>query len=263
MPVIFVPHGGGPWPFMQNPIGRPTELQALSAYLSAVRDLPPTPPKALLIVSAHWEAPMPTVMTSAAPPLLYDYYGFPPETYKLSWPAPGAPDLAQRVRTLLSAAGIASAEDATRGFDHGVFVPLSLPYPEPVIPTLQLSLKSGLDPSEHLAIGRALAPLRDEGVFIIGSGLTYHNLSAIKNPASAPAAAAFDVWLRETLVLDPEARDENLTHWARAPMARQAHPREEHLLPLMVAAGAAGSTRGSVAYRGTLLGLDISGYAFG
>jgi aromatic ring-opening dioxygenase catalytic subunit (LigB family) len=201
-------------------------------------------------------------MTAAAPPLLFDYYGFPPESYELTWPAPGAPELAARVRELLGNAGFASAENATRGFDHGTFVPLKLTYPNAEIPTLQLSLKTGLDPREHLAIGRALAPLRDEGVFIIGSGLSYHNLRGL-GPPFRPAASAFDAWLRESVTLKAEARDERLCDWQSAPSARTAHPREDHLLPLMVVAGAAGADVGRVAYHGSLNGIEISGYDFG
>ena len=132
------------------------------------------------------------------------------------------------------------------------------------MPTVQLSLKAGLDPAEHLAIGRALATLRDEGVFIIGSGMSYHNMRGLMNPAGERSAAAtFDAWLGETIALDTEAREQRLTAWASAPSARRSHPREEHLLPLMVIAGAAGSDRGRTAHTGTLNGLPISGYHFG
>jgi aromatic ring-opening dioxygenase catalytic subunit (LigB family) len=127
---------------------------------------------------------------------------------------------------------------------------------------VQISLKAGLDPAEHLAIGRALAPLRDEGVFIIGSGMTYHNLRAF-GPHAAPVSEAFDAWLRETATLPRADRDRGLTDWANAPSARLAHPREEHLLPLMVVAGAAGEDRGARAYDGTILGLRVSAYHFG
>ena len=137
-------------------------------------------------------------MTAERPPILYDYYGFPPESYTITWPAPGAPDLASRVRELLDAAGIANAADATRGFDHGTFIPLKLTYPDADVPAIQLSLKRGLDPAEHLALGRALIPLRDEGMFIIGSGMTFHNLRAFRDPQAAPVAETFDAWLRET-----------------------------------------------------------------
>jgi aromatic ring-opening dioxygenase catalytic subunit (LigB family) len=264
MPVAFIPHGGGPWPFVEmGPrFGEKSELAALTAYLRGLRDLPPVKPKALLVVSAHWEESEPTVMTSPRPPMLYDYYGFPPESYEITWPAPGDPDLAERVRALLVSAGFEARTDAARGFDHGTFVPLKLTYPDAEIPTVQLSLKQGLDPCEHLAMGRALAPLRDEGVFIVGSGMSYHNLRAF-GAQGRPAAEAFDAWLRETATLPSNARNERLTHWTLAPGARLAHPREEHLLPLMVVAGAAGEDRGHQAYDGTLVGLRLSGYHFG
>src|SRR3954468_10789115 len=144
MPVVFVPHGGGPWPFVEMGFP-PDDVATLAGYLRSVRDVPPEPPRALLVVSAHWEAGVPTVMTSARPPMLYDYYGFPPESYTITWPAPGAPALAARVRALLGAAGIDNADDPARGFDHGTFVPLKLTYPDAAVPAIQLSLKEGLD----------------------------------------------------------------------------------------------------------------------
>jgi aromatic ring-opening dioxygenase catalytic subunit (LigB family) len=201
-------------------------------------------------------------MTNAKPPMLYDYSGFPADSYHITWPAEGSPDLATRVHTLLGAAGFETGEDRERGFDHGTFVPLKLAYPAADVPTIQLSLKRGLNPSEHLAMGRALAPLRNEGVFIIGSGMTYHNLRAF-GPHASPVAESFDAWLREVTVREPRQRDEALAAWAQAPAARQAHPREEHLLPLMVIAGAAGDDRAKVAYNGTVLGLRLSAYHFG
>lgn len=261
-PVVFVPHGGGPWPFVPTPFGSDAEQTALASYLRAVSSTPKSSPRALLVVSAHWEEPRPTVMNGAQPPLLFDYYGFPAESYELTWPAPGAPTLAARVQELLGAAGIPSDSNAERGFDHGAFVPLKLAYPGAEIPTVQLSLKVGLDPTEHLAIGRALAPLRDEGVFIIGSGMSYHNMRGM-GPQGRPAASAFDAWLRDTVTRPAAERDARLAEWTGAPAARGSHPREEHLLPLMVAAGAAGVDRGRVAYHGTLMGLELSGYAFG
>src|SRR5262249_18153476 len=152
----------------------------MAAYLRSIRALPRTPPKALLVISAHWEEPVPTVMTSERPPMLYDYYGFPAASYEITWPAPGHPALAARTRELLGGAGFKTAADAQRGFDHGTFVPLKLAYPAAEVPTVQLSLKAGLDPAEHLAMGRALAPLRDEGVLLLGSGMTYHNMRGFR-----------------------------------------------------------------------------------
>jgi len=262
MPVVFLPHGGGPWPFVDIGLAK-AEVDELTGYLRALRTLPKTPPKALLVVSAHWEEPVPTVMTSERPPILYDYYGFPPASYEITWPAPGDPQLAARVQQLLGSAGFETAVNAQRGFDHGTFIPLKLTYPAAEIPTVQLSLKRGLDPEEHLAMGRALAPLRDEGVFILGSGMTFHNLRAFRDPRARPVSEAFDAWLREAAALDAEERDRRLAAWSHAPAARQAHPREEHLLPLMVVAGAAGKDRGTMAFNGTMMGMRLSAYHFG
>jgi aromatic ring-opening dioxygenase catalytic subunit (LigB family) len=262
MPVVFLPHGGGPWPFVDLGFGDPSELVALASYLRSVRDVPPTPPTALLVVSAHWEEPVPTVTTALHPPLLFDYYGFPPAAYQLTWPAPGAPALAARVQTLLGDAGFQTATNAERGFDHGTFVPLKLAYPAANVPTVQLSLKQRLDPAEHIAMGRALAPLRDEGVFIIGSGMSFHNMQGF-GPQGRAISEAFDAWLRETVVLRDDERTARLVRWSTAPAARQAHPREEHLLPLMVIAGAGGADHGRVAFNGTVMGVRVSAVQLG
>jgi len=262
MPVVFLPHGGGPWPFVDLPFGSRAELDALADYLRSIPEVPPTPPKALLVVSAHWEERQPTVMTSPHPPMLYDYYGFPPASYQITWPAPGEPALAARVRALLEGAGFQTAADDARGFDHGTFVPLKLAYPAADVPVVQLSLKRGLDPAEHLAMGRALAPLRDEGVFVVGSGMTYHDLRNFA-PSAKPISETFDAWLRETVALAAPERDRRLAAWSTAPAARRAHPREEHLLPLMVVAGAAGDDVGSTPFNGTILDLRISAHHFG
>jgi len=239
------------------------EVDALVEYWRQVGQLPSAPPRALLVISAHWEAEVPTLMTSQSPPMLYDYYGFPPAAYEIRWPAPGAPWLGERVQALLAEADIPSAVDDQRGFDHGTFVPLGRSFPQANVPTVQLSLKTGLDPRLHLDIGRALMPLRDEGVFIIGSGMSYHNMRGFGAPQSDAEARAFDAWLRETIALPREERDQRLTSWERAPSARRVHPREEHLLPLMVVAGAAGDDRGSVPFSGKVFGKAISAAHFG
>lgn len=265
MPVVYLPHGGGPWPFVDLNFGDPAEYRALATYLRALKQLPPTPPRAVVMISAHWEEPNPTVMSAARPPMLYDYYGFPEASYHITWPAPGDPALAARVRELLTARGIASGASADRGFDHGTFVPMKLTWPDADIPTVQLSLKQGLDPEEHLAIGRALAPLRDDGVFILGSGMSYHNMRGFMRGGGdvATASGAFDAWLTETVGLDAHERDRRLARWSAAPSARQSHPREEHLLPLMVIAGAAGEDRGRAAWQGSLMNARVSAFHFG
>lgn len=236
MPVAFLPHGGGPWPFVDMGWNL-KDTPALKAYLESVRDLPKTPPKALLVISAHWEEGVPTVMTAEHPPMLYDYYGFPPESYQIQWPAPGAPALAKRVQELLGKAGFESATDAQRGFDHGTFVPLKLTYPDAKVPTIQLSLKAGLDPEEHLAIGRALAPLRDEGVLIVGSGFLTHNMRFAFRADTPSWATEFDAWAAD--VLARHDHDALLDFEARGPAAHIALPTTEHFVPVIVAAGAA------------------------
>jgi aromatic ring-opening dioxygenase catalytic subunit (LigB family) len=266
LPTLFIPHGGGPWPFMESAFGPPGMWDHLAAYLRGLDASLGVRPKAVLVISGHWETPRPTLNIGAAPPLLYDYYGFPEHTYQLRYPAPGAPALAPRVRALLEAAGIASDSDAERGYDHGVFIPFMLIYPDADVPLLQLSLRADMDPAAHLAIGRALAPLRDEGVLIVGSGMSYHNLRAFfsHGPGADEAAAEFDAWLTEAVqAADPAERDRRLTVWAEAPGARASHPREEHLLPLMVAAGAAGADRGRRSYSDRIAGKALSAFQFG
>jgi len=263
LPTYFISHGGGPWPWMKEQMGGAYDrLEAALAGMPA--DIGRTP-RAVLLVSAHWEAPRFTVQTSPAPGMLYDYGGFPDFTYHINYPAPGAPDVAVRVRELLERAGIASGEDAARGFDHGMFAPMAVIYPRADVPVLQLSLKTGLAPAEHLALGRALAPLRDEGVLIVGSGLSYHNLRAFGPAAKAPSAA-FDAWLESTLAIaDAATRSATLAAWERAPAARLAHPREEHLLPMMVALGAAEDEVATRVYheRDFFGGITVSSYRLG
>ena len=262
-PTYFINHGGGPCFFLEPGPVRDAWSE-LESYLGGFAETLEDVPKAILVVSGHWEEAHPTVNAGGAPPLLFDYGGFPPHTYRLTWPAPGAPDLAERVRVLLDAAGIESGSDTSRGWDHGVFVPLKVMFPRAQIPTVQLSLQLGLDPAAHLAIGLALKPLRDEGVLIVGSGQTYHNMRGFMTASDGadPLAEAFDSWLRAA-VANGATRDQALIDWARAPGARQAQPREDHLLPLMVAAGAASGEPGQVAFHGHVLGKPISGFRFG
>jgi aromatic ring-opening dioxygenase catalytic subunit (LigB family) len=212
----------------------------LEEYLRGFAQTLHEQPRAIVVISAHWEEAHPTVNSGNAPPLLFDYGGFPEHTYRLTWPAPGSPQVAARVRDLLERAGVESGADATRGWDHGVFVPFKVMFPEAAIPIVQLSLKQGLDPEAHLAIGHALAPLRREGVLIVGSGQSYHNMRGFMRGSGRddPAAQAFDAWLRDAMV-DGSTRNRSLIAWERGPGARQAQPHEDHLLPLMVAAGAA------------------------
>jgi 4,5-DOPA dioxygenase extradiol len=265
MPTLFIDHGGGPC-FFFEPRNGPKDLwDRLAAHLSGLASTLPDRPKAVLVISGHWEAVTPTVQSAAHPPLLFDYYGFPEHTYRLTYPAPGSPGLAKQVRALLGAAGLSSDEDERRGFDHGVFVPFLLVFPDATIPVIQLSLQRGLDAAAHLAIGRAIAPLRDEGVLIVGSGMSFHNNQGLfsPDPRVAAASVAFDDWLTEAATADPDERSRKLAAWDEAPHARFCHPREEHLIPLMVAAGAAGDDVGLRDYADRIVGKALSGFRFG
>ncbi len=245
LPTYFISHGGGPWPYV------PDMRRAMHVLEASLQDIPRqlgTTPAAILVISAHWEESAFTLMSSEAPPMLYDYGGFPEHTYHVVYPAPGSAALAQRAQSLIAAAGMPAKLDAERGFDHGTFCPLVVMYPAANVPIVQLSLRASLDPAEHLALGRALAPLRDEGVLIVGSGLSYHNLRAL-GPAGHAPSAAFDGWLQDTLIAaTPVERSIQLIEWTKAPAARHAHPREEHLIPLMVAVGAAEGEPGACVY---------------
>jgi aromatic ring-opening dioxygenase catalytic subunit (LigB family)/uncharacterized protein YbjT (DUF2867 family) len=260
LPTYFVSHGGGPWPWV------PEMATALQQLADALADMPRQigqVPEAVLLVTAHWEAPVFTLGAHPHPGMVYDYGGFPPHTYEIVYPAPGAPQLARRVHDLVASARLPVAMDPVRGYDHGTFVPLAVMYPQADVPVLQVSLRHGLDPAEHLAFGRALAPLRDEGVLIVGSGLSYHNLGAFGPRARAPSEA-FDAWLHDTLGAPPSDRASRLTAWSSAPGARLAHPREEHLLPLMVAVGAAGDDGATCVYheRDLFGGITASSFRF-
>jgi len=247
---------------MDPPKNYPHMWDGLAAYLRGIDGSLGVRPKAVLVISGHWETPQPTVNIADRPKLLFDYYGFPEHTYRLKYPVAGAPDLEPRVRSLLAGAGFELAVESKRGLDHGVFVPFLLIYPRADVPIMQLSLLQSLDPGVHLAIGRALAPLRERGILIVGSGMSYHNLAAMFSGRGAEAAASFDEWLGEA-VQDPQTRDTNLTSWRSAPGGRESHPREEHLIPLMVAAGAADGDSGVRSFGESIAGKAISGFQFG
>jgi aromatic ring-opening dioxygenase catalytic subunit (LigB family) len=261
LPTYFISHGGGPWPWVPEWRRRFVNLEASLAQMP--RDLPEAP-KAVLVISGHWEAPTFSVMSSPHPPMVYDYFGFPAHTYDVVYPAPGAPELAVRVASLIAAAGLPAQLDPTRGFDHGAFVPLYVMYPEANVPIVQLSLQEGYDPARHVALGRALAPLRDEGVLIVGSGLSYHNLGLFGPAARAPSEA-FDAWLGAALAFPPTERTPAIIGWERAPQARVCHPREDHLAPLFVALGAAEEAPATRVYHdeGLFGGVTASSWRFG
>jgi len=260
-PTFFLSHGGGPWPFMDD---RRVQYARTAREFGALPQRLPSRPKAVLVISGHWEADAFTVSTAAHPPMVYDYHGFPEHTYHLKYPAPGDPGLAAEVKALLGRAGIYCGEDGNQGFDHGTFVPLGLMYPDADMPIVLLSLKAGYDPAEHVTVGQALAPLRDDGILIIGSGLTYHNMRGFGRAESKPISYAFEAYLNEAISeSDPARRNALLVDWQNAPGARLAHPREDHLMPLMVTAGAAGADTGHRLFLDEVASVAMASYEFG
>jgi aromatic ring-opening dioxygenase catalytic subunit (LigB family) len=260
--TYFISHGGGPWPWLEGGFRR--QFDRLERSLADIPASLPEKPRAILMVSGHWEEDRFTVMSGERPGMVYDYSGFPEHTYRIVYGAPGAPAVAARVKELLEAAGIPAALDAGRGFDHGTYAPLAAMYPRADVPVLQLSLKKGYSPREHLAVGRALRALRDEGVLIVGSGLSFHNLRAF-GPAAREPSRAFDGWLKETLDAAPAERTERLMRWDTAPAARSAHPQEDHFIPLLVALGAAEDEQAQRIYHEDdfMGGVTASSYRFG
>lgn len=238
--ILSISHGAGPLPILGDE-GHKEMVENLE--LLATRIAKPT---AVIIISAHWEEPAPTVLNGPQPPLLYDYYGFPEESYEITYPAMGNPELATAVQGALSEHGIECRPEGERGFDHGMFIPLKIMYPEADIPCVQISLIQGLDPASHIAMGKALSTVDYENLLILGSGFTFHNMQAFFRPETPETRSwneAFEQWLIETCSdssLSEAERTSRLTQWESAPHARYCHPREEHLLPLLVCCGAAG-----------------------
>lgn len=261
MPIVFVPHGGGPLPLMND-----AEHLPLIEFMRELHRFIPAP-RAILIISAHWEEPNARVSAAAAPAMIFDYSGFPTAAYEYTYPAPGAPALASEVVDLLNAAGLNSELDLQRGFDHGTFVPLMLMYPDAKVPVVQLSLVNSLEAGVQIALGKAIAPLREQGVLIVGSGMSFHNMRAFFGGEANVAARSkqFDNWLSHCLTepaLTNKEREHLLLHWKAAPESQFSHPREEHLLPLMVCFGAASprETPAQKIFSGRLFKAEISGF---
>jgi aromatic ring-opening dioxygenase catalytic subunit (LigB family) len=260
LPTYFISHGGGPWPYLDGPFRRMFD-QLEQSLFDIRRELGDTP-RAVLVISGHWEEHGFAISSAEQPGMEYDYSGFPPHTYQIKYKAPGSPELAARVQRLLSDGGIGARLDPERGFDHGVFSIMKPLYPGEDIPLVQLSIDRSYDPELHLKLGRLLAPLRDEGVLIIGSGLSYHNLGEMRGNAGAEPSRQFDAWLQETLASPPGERTERLIRWEQAPMARAAHPQEDHLIPLMAAVGAAEDEPVALVYHQKDFGGGITASSF-
>ena len=262
-PAYYISHGGGPWPWM--PELRKKVFPVLEKSLVDMVAELDRQPKAILMISGHWEAKEVRIQSSATPGMEYDYYGFPSETYEVVYPSPGAPELAAQIKSMLDAAGIKNELDPNYGYDHGTFVPAYIMYPEANVPLIQLSLLQGYDPKAHFKIGEVLASLRDQDVMIIGSGLSYHNLRAMRTPASWAPSAEFDGWLYEAMSLPTEERWNVVQKWKQAPSALACHPKEDHFAPIFVALGAAGEDEATRIYHDTTMmgGVHASSYRFG
>lgn len=235
--ALFLSHGGGPLPLLGDD-GHAEMVSCLKEIAETI-----SRPSAIIVVSAHWEAENATVTSGANPSLIYDYSGFPPESYEIKYPCPGSPPLASSITKQLKKAGINASSDSARGFDHGLFVPLKIMYPEADIPCVQLSLINGLDPLAHIKLGNALQGLADPSMLLMGSGFSFHNMKAFfatETIDSKNANKSFERWLLDTCSsqsISEEERTKRLVNWEAAPFARYCHPREEHLLPLQVCYG--------------------------
>lgn len=260
MRIVYFSHGGGPLPLLGD-----ASHQAMIEFMTRLPEQLPKP-EAILLISAHWEEPVVTIMGSAHPPMFYDYYGFPEAAYQVNYPAKGHPELAGRIAALLKNAAIPSRIDEQRGYDHGLFIPLSLMFPQADIPAIQISLHQDLSPARHITLGAALRSLQNENLLVIGSGFSFHNMSAFfhHDPAViTPRNDAFQDWLIKTITSDigqPE-REARLIAWESAPHARYCHPREEHLLPLHVCAGLAGRA-GKVIFDDKILGVRCAAFTW-
>lgn len=238
---VFISHGGGPLPLL----GDSRHKEMVAALKELGKTLPR--PQSILVISAHWEEKIPSVTTSAKPEMIYDYYGFPAESYEIKYPCSGNPDLAENILSRLKDRNIKSRPDSERGIDHGAYVPLKIMYPDADIPVVQMSMLSTLDPLQHIESGKALQGLNEQGVLVIGSGFSFHNMQAFfaqGNEETRKMNAGFEQWVFD-VCHNPDysesQRQSMLCNWELAPGARYCHPREEHLLPLHVCYGAAQS----------------------
>ncbi|WP_407123239.1 DODA-type extradiol aromatic ring-opening family dioxygenase [Bradyrhizobium sp. STM 3561] len=246
LPTYYLSHGGGPWPYMEGAIRK--RFSALERSLISIRGEWDDGVRAVLVISGHWETAEFAVSSAAQPNMVFDYHGFAEHLYQIKYGAPGSPELAMTVQALLQAGGFPCACDPERGFDHGTVSLLQPFYPDAVMPIVQLSVRHDLDPQTYFSLGRLLAPLRRDGVVILGSGSSFHNLG-LRGPAAIAPSGRFDQWLQQTLLhSSPDERRERVVNWTLAPDARIAHPREDHLIPLMVALGAAEEEPAALVY---------------
>lgn len=261
-PVIFVPHGGGPLPLLNDP----GHAELTSFFKQLGKNI--KRPSAILMISAHWEEGQVSITSGSNPQMIYDYYGFPPESYTIKYPAPGEPELASTIYYHLAQKNIPVQLNEKRGFDHGMYVPLLLMYPEADIPTIQITIYKNMDPAKHIELGRALAEIRkSEDLLIIGSGMSFHNIPTFfsNDPVSNQRSEAFDKWLVDALTnkaYDFSKREELLNNWTQAPHARFSHPREDHLMPLLMCFGISefSNAPAEVVYDGYVMGKKVSSF---
>ena len=263
LPTLYIPHGGGPCFFIDPPASDPRQWDGLAAYLRGIDASLGARPKAVLVISGHWEMQQPTITVAQRHKLLFDYYGFPEHTYRMKYPAPGAPELESRIRELLAAAGFELGVDGKRGLDHGVFVPFMLIYPNADVPIVQLSLQQSLDPATHLALGersrrcaiarRTHRRQRDE--LSQPGGDVLWRRKRRRPPRSMRGSA-------RPCAMRARAGRSSLHGRARPAVANRI-PRAEHLLPLMVVAGAADGDAGMRKFGESIAGKAISGFQFG
>ncbi len=251
--IIYFSHGGGPLPIL----GEPSHKEMISFMKKLPEEL--DKPKAIIVISAHWEEEVPTIIGNNNPSLYYDYYGFPKEAYEIKYPAHGNVEFAKQIKQLFEKNNIQAVIDDKRGLDHGVFIPLLLMYPEADIPVIQISLVKGLRPKEHLSIGKAMNQLLEEDILVIGSGFSFHNMKAFDWSGGNERDEKNDVfqeWLIDVCTggeYTQREREDKLREWEKAPNARYCHPREEHLMPLHVCCGLSGR-RGDIIFDNYILG---------
>ena len=263
-PVAFVSHGGGPWPIISLDGFDESERLSIRDYMQKINQIPNQKPESLLVFSAHWECPKFTINTNPNPKLLFDYYGFPDDAYTFKWPIKNDLSIIHKIKDVFVKAGMDFSETNKRDYDHGVFVPLILSYPDAPIPVIQISLNRNLSPIDHFSLGELLFPLRENGVFIIGSGNSYHNVGNMFNPTTKAIndSKQFNDWLKKALSLDADDRKKVLLDWENAPAARACHPREEHFIPLLVTLGAAKNDVAKVSWSGSINGTLNTAFHF-
>lgn len=269
-------------PLLGDP-GHKTIIASLQNRIPQILRLasPTHRPRAIILVTAHWTTSQPTISAGASPSLLYDYYGFPPETYAIKYPAPGAPEIAARVAAAMTAEGLTPKLDATRGWDHGVFVPLKLAVPAADVPVVQVSVLASEDPAQHLRMGRALAALRDDNIAIVGSGFaSFHNIGIMQSLRGFRGNSLDKSWLafkaktdewngaltEAVTTANATARGDKVARWRDFPHADMMHPPSggEHFMPLIVCAGAAREDDGAgKTYKDEYMGVDIFTYYWG